>query len=912
MKRFISALCAAVTVFSAMNVCGMAPVYAADGIFEFSDDFSYYPSNTVYGTSTGDEGILSGTDGSGGFWKESEKNEKYGNGGKANITADGRLYMKSNGMYMSNVLNLVADHAEIGAAQYASVDVCTNTNSARGIRIMVDSSEKSYYSLGFTSWTNSEGDHYPVFSKVENSGTAYSKMDKSLGKWKSVWCTLEIYVSGGEVGYKITDKSNPSRVFSGVFFDDKPYALSGNDAGVQLYVTTDDDAYFDNFVYKTAVPYINIGEPGYKMYRGLNSGTSEDGTVRFSDCVPVRRILAPGLAGESTDILLSADGNTWETVTAVFDGEGNFLNTVTATPFLYVKTENDKAAEMTFLGEYDGENEIIIPKGGKYRVYATVGGVFENTSAVWNSGSDDIATVQNGEITGLHVGKTHITVSGSGAELGFDVNVLGEIGFARLNNTEQEYVLSKKETVDCLNRIIAEKDETGFLNMFRGTSDKKLSDIADLNIEEITLTDDRVRELGKRLFTYGEVRFGSLAEAEEFIGLFNRELSVGALCGVTDAAEFERAVVGNADIIGFDAEDEYYLKYKEQIIADMLGCDFLNAADAGDRLHRGTIYRAVKNSIAFAEIGDLVAGNQEYLRYDKAHFDGISDKQKLYRSILNNLEEIDSVEALVTYIDSYREQTEDSSGGGIGGGTVSGGNKGGGKGGSSSGGGGIGRVVSVPQDNTDISSLQNEGNAVKSNDLIFADVPAGSWAYEGTKYLHAIGAVSGDENLMFRPEEPITRAEFIKILLSSQKAELAAEEPADGGFADINGDEWYAPYINTAYGMGILSGDGENNAMPEKEITRQEIAAIVFRMTQKSSRELLQTAEFVSFKDEDTVASWALEAVRKLQLSGILSGDENGCFNPASNATRAEGAQIVYKLTKAREYKPETAEQSQN
>ncbi|MBM6682040.1 flavodoxin [Pseudoflavonifractor capillosus] len=199
-----------------------------------------------------------------------------------------------------------------------------------------------------------------------------------------------------------------------------------------------------------------------------------------------------------------------------------------------------------------------------------------------------------------------------------------------------------------------------------------------------------------------------------------------------------------------------------------------------------------------------------------------------------------------------------------------------------------------------ISSL-NLNALAAVEDTGYADVDAGSWYAQAVEYVRDNGLMSGTSDAQFSPSGTMTRA------MLAQTLYRAAGSPAVSGsdaFTDTQADAWYADAVLWATQEGIISGYGGGLFGTNDPVSREQIAAILWR--DAGSPEAQAGAPFA---DEGSIASWAGQAVDWAQSSGILSGRENNRFDPQASATRAEVAVMLraYRTMGAPET-PETPE----
>ncbi|MGE5561048.1 MAG: S-layer homology domain-containing protein [Chloroflexota bacterium] len=165
---------------------------------------------------------------------------------------------------------------------------------------------------------------------------------------------------------------------------------------------------------------------------------------------------------------------------------------------------------------------------------------------------------------------------------------------------------------------------------------------------------------------------------------------------------------------------------------------------------------------------------------------------------------------------------------------------------------------------------------------------AGHWAEANITRLVSLGAVDGYPDRTFRPENRITRAEFVTILVKALKL-----EPRTGTVFADTGNHWAKDAISTAAGWGIVDGYGANRFGPDDPVTREQLVAMVVRALKLPSGGA-QTA----FGDQSAISDWASDAVAAAVAADIIGGYPDGTFRPAATATRAEAATVLAKAIK--------------
>ncbi len=168
--------------------------------------------------------------------------------------------------------------------------------------------------------------------------------------------------------------------------------------------------------------------------------------------------------------------------------------------------------------------------------------------------------------------------------------------------------------------------------------------------------------------------------------------------------------------------------------------------------------------------------------------------------------------------------------------------------------------------------------------IAFSDLE-GHWAKSNILVMHERGIINGFTDGTFRPENNVTRAEFVKMLVAALKLEIGGAVQFD----DVLPEDWHYAYIATAYNRGIVTGVG-TGFNPDGAITRQDASVIVYRAIMAGAEDT-----GVTFNDEDVIADYAKAAVAALSAKGIILGSD-GFFNPTNNMTRAEAATIIQRI----------------
>lgn len=181
----------------------------------------------------------------------------------------------------------------------------------------------------------------------------------------------------------------------------------------------------------------------------------------------------------------------------------------------------------------------------------------------------------------------------------------------------------------------------------------------------------------------------------------------------------------------------------------------------------------------------------------------------------------------------------------------------------------------------------------------FKDIVGVDWAKGSIEALAARGIINGVGDNIFAPNSKVTRAQFIKMVMGAFEL---VDETATSSFSDVHVGEWYYTFVASAQKLGIIKGYEDGTFGVDKEISRQEMAAIAYRTAIFASIKLSQKVEVAEFADKNEIQPYALEAIVAMQKAGIINGVGENRFAPNNNSTRAEAAKIVYGLFKLFNY----------
>lgn len=184
---------------------------------------------------------------------------------------------------------------------------------------------------------------------------------------------------------------------------------------------------------------------------------------------------------------------------------------------------------------------------------------------------------------------------------------------------------------------------------------------------------------------------------------------------------------------------------------------------------------------------------------------------------------------------------------------------------------------------------------VIANGKSFKDVASGAWYSNAVAFAVSHGLFDGVSEDLFAPDKSMTRGMFVTVL-----NRLAAAESYSGKseFTDVPADMWYAVGTAWAASKDIVNGYGDGTFGPDNEVTREQMAVIMYNFTKAMGYDVTGNASLDKFSDSALVSSWATEAMQWAVGAGVMNGNTDGTLNPKGTATRAQVATIMMNYVK--------------
>ena len=179
----------------------------------------------------------------------------------------------------------------------------------------------------------------------------------------------------------------------------------------------------------------------------------------------------------------------------------------------------------------------------------------------------------------------------------------------------------------------------------------------------------------------------------------------------------------------------------------------------------------------------------------------------------------------------------------------------------------------------------------------YKDLSADHWALRAIQILNAKHVMIDNEDINFNPNRAITRAEFVAMLVKSLKLPMHTAAK----FSDVSSDAWYADAIQAAAASGIVQGKQGNRFEPDAQVTREELAVLLNRAYEHVSSGDVIESQDQSFQDDEQIAVWSQASVHRVAALGWMQGRKDGKFDPRNHTTRAEAAQVLWRVLQQQE-----------
>ena len=210
--------------------------------------------------------------------------------------------------------------------------------------------------------------------------------------------------------------------------------------------------------------------------------------------------------------------------------------------------------------------------------------------------------------------------------------------------------------------------------------------------------------------------------------------------------------------------------------------------------------------------------------------------------------------------------------------------------------GGEDRITAASPQTTDekpASLLPISDAELQDKSYSFGDIAEITWAADAIEDLHQRGILSDSESGEYRPNQPVLREEFLKMLVEALQIPETENEVS---FDDTAADGWYMPYLRRAWDAGIVTGLDDHTFGIGTPITRQDTAVLLRRAAKVRKLVLPENQSVEFFKDMNAVSDYAVDGVMFMKNTGIMNGVGDNLFAPKEKISRAMAAKVIHNI----------------
>lgn len=171
----------------------------------------------------------------------------------------------------------------------------------------------------------------------------------------------------------------------------------------------------------------------------------------------------------------------------------------------------------------------------------------------------------------------------------------------------------------------------------------------------------------------------------------------------------------------------------------------------------------------------------------------------------------------------------------------------------------------------------------------FDDVASSAWYADAVEYVVSNGVMNGTGDTTFEPDAALSRSMMVQVLYNMENKPAAS----DAAFIDVADNAWYADAVAWAAENKLVNGVEENQFAPDDNITREQMAAILYRYAQYKGQDVSARADMNAYTDFAEISSYAEPMLAWAVSEGLITGSSDTTLSPAGNATRAEVAVVL-------------------
>lgn len=196
--------------------------------------------------------------------------------------------------------------------------------------------------------------------------------------------------------------------------------------------------------------------------------------------------------------------------------------------------------------------------------------------------------------------------------------------------------------------------------------------------------------------------------------------------------------------------------------------------------------------------------------------------------------------------------------------------------------------------NPDATQTPTTEPIVSETNKYFDDLGSVTWAVESINKLAENGIITGTGDRQFSPDENVTRAEYVTMLMRAYGSDVTAENVQ---FNDVVTGEWYYEPIAKAVALGVVNGYDNGSFGINDNISREDMMVMAYRTMNALGVAVPKNKDYQSFNDQSSINDYAAEAVEAMYCADIINGVGDNMLDPKGEANRAQSAKIIYGLT---------------
>ena len=173
----------------------------------------------------------------------------------------------------------------------------------------------------------------------------------------------------------------------------------------------------------------------------------------------------------------------------------------------------------------------------------------------------------------------------------------------------------------------------------------------------------------------------------------------------------------------------------------------------------------------------------------------------------------------------------------------------------------------------------------------------GDWYYDAVAYAYENGLMTGTGDRLFAPSGTTTRAQLVTILHRLEGTPALPDTALDYPVSDVAADSWYGTAVYWARTNGIVNGVSDTAFAPNQALTREQMAAILYRYAEYKGADLSASADLSGYTDAGQIATYAQAAMAWSNGTGLITGTSDTTLSPRGTATRAPVATILQRMS---------------